>query len=427
VTTAAIRVERLGKRYELTAPLHGRARYRTLRESVSEGVGALTRRLRGQRAPTPHEFWALKDVSLEVEPGQVLGIIGRNGAGKSTLLKILSRITRPTQGRAVINGRVGSLLEVGTGFHPELTGRENVYLNGSILGMSRREIDRKFARIVEFAEVEQFLDTPVKRYSSGMYVRLAFAVAAHLDPEILIVDEVLAVGDLAFQRKCVQRMGEVSRDGRTVLIVSHDIPMISRLSTRVVWLRDGCVYRDGSPADVIDGYYAFASRSAGPTADVDLRNHPNYRSNGISVQRSLRILSSDGGPATAIPAGDAVTFEVGFDPKVVAFDYVLGIDLCDPAGTPLAQLSTSSHPGPPLCDIADGRLACTIDELPLVPGEYMVNVWVGDADDWVDAVVDAARLTVLPADYFGTGRLPPRRCGPLLIRGSWSSAPGGCE
>src|SRR6478736_94805 len=218
--TPAIRVENLGKRYNLAHAAGGRAGYRTLRESLSGGVATLANRLRNRSRATTEEFWALKDLSFEVQPGEVVGIIGRNGAGKSTLLKVLSRITKPTTGRAVINGRVGSLLEVGTGFHPELSGRENVYLNGSILGMSRKEIDRKFDEIVAFAEVERFLDLPVKRYSSGMYVRLAFAVAAHLEPEILIVDEVLAVGDVQFQEKCLGKMREVGRGGRTVLFVS---------------------------------------------------------------------------------------------------------------------------------------------------------------------------------------------------------------
>src|SRR5688572_24610295 len=210
MATPAIRVEGLGKRYRL---VHGqeRARYRTLRESLTELVKSPFR-----RKGSVEEFWALNDVSFEVQPGEVVGIIGRNGAGKSTLLKVLSRITKPSTGRAVINGRVGSLLEVGTGFHPELTGRENIYLNGSILGMSRKEIERKFDEIVDFAEVEKFLDLPVKRYSSGMYVRLAFAVAAHLEPEILIVDEVLAVGDAGFQKKCLGKIGQVAKGGRTV-------------------------------------------------------------------------------------------------------------------------------------------------------------------------------------------------------------------
>src|SRR5947209_14633011 len=223
---SAIRVSGLGKCYRLSG---GRARssYRTLRESLIELASIPLRGWRGSgNGLDSEDFWALRDVAFEVREGEVLGIIGRNGAGKSTLLKILSRITKPTTGRVEVNGRVGSLLEVGTGFHPELTGRENIYLNGSILGMSRREITRKFDEIVDFAEIEQFLDTPVKRYSSGMYVRLAFAVAAHLNPEILVVDEVLAVGDVAFQKKCLGKMGEVSRGGRTVLFVSHNMAAI---------------------------------------------------------------------------------------------------------------------------------------------------------------------------------------------------------
>jgi lipopolysaccharide transport system ATP-binding protein len=199
-------------------------------------------------------IWALRDVSFEVKRGEVVGIIGRNGAGKSTLLKILSRITEPTGGRAEIHGRVGSLLEVGTGFHPELTGRENIYLNGAILGMKRAEIDRKFDEIVAFAEIEKFLDTPVKRYSSGMYVRLAFAVAAHLEPEILLVDEVLAVGDAAFQKKCLGKMGDVAREGRTVLFVSHNMGAVARLCNRSMWLDDGCIHKQGATSEVINAY-----------------------------------------------------------------------------------------------------------------------------------------------------------------------------
>jgi lipopolysaccharide transport system ATP-binding protein len=242
--TAAIRVESLGKRYRV-AQGGQRAKYRTLRESLVESVAAPFRRSASGTA-TAEDFWALQDVSFEVQPGEVVGIIGRNGAGKSTLLKILSRITKPTKGRVEINGRVGSLLEVGTGFHPELTGRENIYLNGSILGMSRKEIDRKFDEIVAFAEVEKFLDTPVKRYSSGMYVRLAFAVAAHLEPEILIVDEVLAVGDAGFQKKCLGKMQSVAREGRTVLVVSHNLPQVLKTCSRGVYLSRGTVDYDGT-------------------------------------------------------------------------------------------------------------------------------------------------------------------------------------
>ena len=255
----AIRVEGLSKRYRIGAR---QERYYTLRDTLTESLARPFQHLwsffspNGAGSPTPEDssVWALKDVSFDVTRGEVVGIIGRNGAGKSTLLKILSRITEPTEGRAKIHGRVGSLLEVGTGFHPELTGRENIYLNGAILGMKKAEIDRKFDEIVAFAEVEQFIDTPVKHYSSGMYLRLAFAVAAHLEPEILIVDEVLAVGDAAFQKKCLEKMGDVAKKGRTVLFVSHNLGAVIRLCDRCIWLNEGRVVRDGVPSEIINAY-----------------------------------------------------------------------------------------------------------------------------------------------------------------------------
>jgi homopolymeric O-antigen transport system ATP-binding protein len=249
----AIRVHGLSKRYRLGG--REEQSYRTLRESLVNTVRGSLRGLRRTRTGDRRdEFWALRDVTFDVQPGEVIGLIGRNGAGKSTLLKILSKITEPTAGRAEIRGRVGSLLEVGTGFHNELTGRENVYLNGSILGMSRREMARKFDDIVAFAEMERFLDTPVKRYSSGMYVRLAFAVAAHLDLEVLFVDEVLAVGDMDFQKKCLQKMSSLARGGRTVLFVSHNLGLIHRLCDRAILLGRGSVQADGPTADVIKTY-----------------------------------------------------------------------------------------------------------------------------------------------------------------------------
>jgi lipopolysaccharide transport system ATP-binding protein len=250
----AIRVENLGKRYYVSQN-RDTVRYKTFRESLTNAFLSPFRRFTqaGDSGPID-EFWALKDVSFDIQPGEVVGIIGRNGAGKSTLLKILSRITKPTTGRIEINGRVGSLLEVGTGFHPELTGRENIYLNGSILGMSRAEIKAKFDEIVAFAEVEEFLDTPVKRYSSGMYVRLAFAVAAHLEPEILIVDEVLAVGDAAFQKKCLGKMKDVASSGKTVLIVSHNISQVLKTCTRGVYLENGNVLFQGNIAEAASRY-----------------------------------------------------------------------------------------------------------------------------------------------------------------------------
>ncbi|HSN27774.1 MAG TPA: polysaccharide ABC transporter ATP-binding protein [Kofleriaceae bacterium] len=244
----AITVEGIGKRYSLGP----RAQYRTFRESITDAARRLVRF--GKRTESREDLWALRDVSFSVKPGELVGIIGRNGAGKSTLLKVLARITEPSVGQARIEGRLGSLLEVGTGFHPELTGRENIYLSGAILGMRRAEIDRRFDEIVAFAEVDRFVDTPVKHYSSGMYLRLAFAVAAHLEPEILLVDEVLAVGDARFQRKCLDKMQGVGESGRTVLFVSHNMPAITRLCPRTILLDAGTVLRDGPSHAVVGAY-----------------------------------------------------------------------------------------------------------------------------------------------------------------------------
>ena len=247
----AIDVENLSKRYRIG---HAKQRNDTLRDVLADAVKGLNPRRRKKSVGGEETIWALKDVSFDVKRGEVLGIIGRNGAGKTTLLKILSRITEPTSGRAILNGRVGSLLEVGTGFHPELPGRENIYLSGAILGMKKAEIDRKFDEIVDFSGVEKFIDTPVKRYSSGMRVRLAFAVAAHLEPEILLVDEVLAVGDAVFQKKCLGKMGNVAKEGRTVLFVSHNMIAVESLCERVIWLNDGGIVENGHPSQVIFNY-----------------------------------------------------------------------------------------------------------------------------------------------------------------------------
>lgn len=262
MSDSVIQVENLGKRYRIGE----RERYSALRDVLARPISAWSRRRERKKRP---EVWALKDVSFEVQRGEVLGLIGRNGAGKSTLLKVLSRITKPTEGRAEIRGRVGSLLEVGTGFHPELTGRENVFLNGAILGMSRREIQRKFDEIVAFSEVEKFLDTPLKYYSSGMQVRLAFAVAAHLEPEILFVDEVLSVGDVQFQKKCLGKMGEVSRQGRTIIFVSHQMNQIRRLCGRVAWLDGGRLRKSGTGGDIVAAYESIGIIPAGASGDAN--------------------------------------------------------------------------------------------------------------------------------------------------------------
>src|SRR5579862_7120382 len=260
MSDSIIKVEGIGKKYRIR---HKQPeRYSALRDVIADKVLNAFRPTRIKALATVEDFWALKDVSFEVKRGEVLGIIGRNGAGKSTLLKILSRITEPSEGRVTINGRVASLLEVGTGFHPELTGRENIYLNGAILGMTRAEIRRKFDEIVTFAEIEKFLDTPVKRYSSGMYVRLAFAVAAHLEPEILVIDEVLAVGDAEFQKKCLGKMGEVAGGGRTVLFVSHNMAAVQALCRRGVMLSNGRLLRQGEMREVISAYIDEPARTA---------------------------------------------------------------------------------------------------------------------------------------------------------------------
>src|SRR5437660_8971837 len=272
MSDVAIRVAGLGKQYQIGG---ARKLYKTIRESITDMVLDPLRRLRtGPSADAVDgepAFWALKDVSFEVNRGEVVGIIGRNGAGKSKLLKILSRITEPTEGSVEIVGRVGSLLEVGTGFHPELTGRENVYLNGAILGMKRGEIDNKFDEIVAFSEIERFLETPVKHYSSGMYTRLAFAVAAYLEPEILLVDEVLAVGDAAFQKKCLGKMGDVARAGRTVVLVSHQLNQIRRLCQRVLWIDAGSIRMNGSPHEVVSAYELAMARGEKISGSVPKR------------------------------------------------------------------------------------------------------------------------------------------------------------
>ena len=278
-----IAVEQLSKRYRIGGgPAHN-----NLRDALSAGVRAPFRKLRNGNNES-QTIWALKDVSFEVQPGEVIGIIGRNGAGKSTLLKILSRIIKPTAGRAILNGRVGSLLEVGTGFHAELTGRENVFLNGAILGMSRQEIERKFDEIVAFAETEQFLDTPVKHYSSGMTVRLAFAVAAHLEPEILIIDEVLAVGDVAFQKKCLGKVSEVAKGGRTVLFVSHDISAVNALCDRAILLHEGAILKSGATEEVTRYYLDSANKLYSPITwvPVDNRNGGEVELHDVRVEQS---------------------------------------------------------------------------------------------------------------------------------------------
>jgi len=345
----AIKAEGLGKRYRIGAL---REAYHTLRDAIVRAVKApgrlLSRLGRGGERDT---IWALKDVSFEVGRGEVVGVIGRNGAGKSTLLKILSRITKPTEGRAEIRGRVGSLLEVGTGFHPELTGRENIFLNGSILGMRRREIRSKFDEIVAFAEIEKFIDTPVKRYSSGMSVRLAFAVAAHLDPEILLVDEVLAVGDAAFQKKCLGKMGDVAKEGRTVLFVSHNMGAVQRLCSRVQLIDQGHLILDAATHTAVNKYMSLMESHA---SEGDLSELPREK---VEYGRELRltrvvVVDKEGRARTSLALGAELRVLVEFEclKNVAGASIIVGIDTAQGD----AVTTVASEEAGTLCDCRAG-------------------------------------------------------------------------
>jgi lipopolysaccharide transport system ATP-binding protein len=415
----AIRVEHLGKRYRIGEREH----YRALRDTIVDAVKAPMRRLRSARADATvdNTIWALRDVSLEVAPGEVLGVIGHNGAGKSTLLKILSRITEPTEGRAEVRGRVGSLLEVGTGFHPELTGRENIFLNGAILGMTRAEIARRFDEMIAFAEIERFVDTPVKRYSSGMYLRLAFAVAAHLEPEILLVDEVLAVGDAAFQKKCLGRMSEVAREGRTVLFVSHNLPSIEKLCRRVVVIDGGRVTAQGDPAECIAAYLG-ARRQPRPA--VDLAAVPRLDPRLVPVLRSLDLRDGEGGPTSAVGCGEPLEFHVSYSAAAEIVNPSFGIIISNGMGMPLFFLQTRAQLG--LRDRAPptGSLTCRLDEVALVPGEYLVTLGCLTGERQLDLLEHVASFTVEPRDFFNSGYLPPPSNGPVLMRAQWQLRDG---
>ena len=322
----AVQVDNMSKRYRIGRGQEGRSTYGSLRETLADAASAPIRRLRRSRnrgSQSEQDFiWALKDVAFEVKKGEVVGIIGRNGAGKTTLLKVLSRITRPTKGKVRLWGRVGSLLEVGTGFHPELTGRENIYLNGAVLGMQRVEIERKFDEMVDFAEIEQFLDTPVKRYSSGMYMRLAFAVAAHLEPEILLVDEVLAVGDVAFQKKCLGKMEEVAREGRTVLFVSHNMAAVKSLCQRAILLDRGREVRSGLAEDVVQSYLSLGAEVASGRMWPDPEIAPG---NSRARVRAVRILDAEGKPVDESPIESAIVIEIQY--VVLQPDTVLNLSI----------------------------------------------------------------------------------------------------
>jgi lipopolysaccharide transport system ATP-binding protein len=402
---AALCVDSLSKQYCLGSGSWGQ--YQTLREALVRAATAPWQWLRrragsgSQRPGGADVLWALRDVSFKVRPGEAVGIIGRNGAGKSTLLKVLSRVTEPTSGRAELRGRLGSLLEVGTGFHPELTGRENVFLSGAILGMTRREIVRKFDEIVAFAEVEPFLETPVKRYSSGMYVRLAFAVAAHLEPEILVVDEVLAVGDAAFQQKCIGRMQEAGREGRTILFVSHNLAALRSLCRRGIVLDCGRLVCDGPAAEALAHY--LQSNEARATADLVERTDRS----GAGRVRVHKIEIEGGGPGNPgqLVMGQSARFAFHLDRASRGVTCIATV--YDAAGLALTRFNSAlGHLDDEYGGEAALALVCAVEEVLLAPGRYRLDVALYAAGEMQDRIEAAAYFEVLRGAV--RGREPPR-------------------
>jgi len=405
----AIKTERLGKRY--TLGLHSAG---NLRETLSRAVRRPLRGRGGKREP--RSLWALREISLDIADGDVVGLIGHNGAGKSTFLKLVSRITEPTEGWAEVTGRTGSLLEVGTGFHPELTGRENIFLNGAILGMRRNEIRARFDEIVEFAEVERFLDTPVKRYSSGMSVRLAFSVAAHLEPEILLVDEVLAVGDATFQRRSLARMAEVAKEGRTVVFVSHNLAIIRALCRRGVLLEQGQVVVDVAADEAIDEYLRRLERSASDS--LLERTDRTPRTGSRSRVSKVALRDSATGRSDVLIAGCAVSIEVEFTEPLPEMHCRLII--VNSLGQPVATLN-SEVPSPR--DFRDSELGrrfeCDVLALPLLPGRYRVDVRIESQEEPQDDIHAAAYFDVEPG-VIAERPMPPQGAdGDVMLEHVW--------
>lgn len=417
----AITVRGIGKRYRLGGP---QQQAEHLREALRNLVLSPLRNVRWawRGATDADTFWALRDVDLDVERGEVLGVIGKNGSGKSTLLKILSRITAPTEGEAVLRGRVGSLLEVGTGFHPELTGRENIYMAGAVLGLTRKEIDERYEQIVAFSEIADFIDTPAKRYSSGMKVRLGFSVAAHLDPEILLVDEVLAVGDAAFRKKCMGAMGEVSQGGRTILFVSHNMAQIRRLCHRAVWLEDGRVRAVGDASDVSVEYEKEATGSETCADGVFVRRTPAH---AVAAVREARLTGAHGRPRTHFDYGDEMTvrLRVEWDGEAsrhgftrVALNCLL-TDSLDTRISANSMVHEDKEIGPDVTEVV-----LRIRDLPLYRGDYKLHFGVthptqGRLDTWSDAV----RFHVVRCDPIGRGHERDQRSGFVHTDMQWET------
>ena len=412
-----IKVEGLGKQFRIGAR---QVPYKTLRESIVRAAQAPFRLFERNGKSEDRTIWALKDVSFEVMPGEVVGIIGRNGAGKSTLLKILSRITEPTTGQVDLYGRVGSLLEIGTGFHGELTGRENIFLNGAILGMKFGEIERKFDEIVAFAEVEKFIDTPVKHFSSGMYLRLAFAVAAHLEPEILIVDEVLAVGDSSFTKKCLGKMDDVAKQGRTVLFVSHAMSAVQNLCGSAMVLSQGQIKFYGETEQAIRQYLADGESQAGV---CDLSAIQNRNGSGKMRLTKFWVEDSRGARAPAIISGERCSLVVEYESveECLRRDVFLSIIIHTLTGMPVSVINTkllgqNFKTAPP-----KGRIRFDISKLPLTAGRYIVDLYLATHGGYemMDAIKNVAGFDVADGDFYGSGYAGSHQA-PTMIEGRWS-------
>jgi lipopolysaccharide transport system ATP-binding protein len=407
----AVEVKNLGKKYSIGETV----RHDTFRDAVCH---FLQKPFQKRHAGKKKEdvIWALKDVSFGLGRGETIGIIGRNGAGKSTLLKILSRITEPTEGEVRMNGRVGSLLEVGTGFHPELTGRENIFLNGAILGMGKREIKAKFDEIVAFSEVEKFIDTPVKRYSSGMYVRLAFSVAAHLEPEILLVDEVLAVGDIAFQKKCLGKMSDVAGKGRTVLFVSHNMAAVLSLCRKAIMMEGGRVTCQGTAQEVVRHYF----QSVMASEQIPLGSRPDRQGDGSVRMVSLRLENADPDKVIRSLSRLKVTIEYESSAEVVHPRFLVGIyDLMNQG---VFLLNSETTEGFPEVLPARGRVVCVTDPIRLTPGRCYVNLALYKANVMADYVQYAGFFDVEIDERCGTGKIPSRDWVLCLLEHEWKSS-----
>jgi lipopolysaccharide transport system ATP-binding protein len=402
----SIIVDNVSKKYLL-----GESKHTMLREALM-GV------FRRKHQPERKSIWALNGASLEVQQGEVVGILGRNGAGKSTLLKVLSKITYPTSGRVEVTGRVGSLLEVGTGFHDELTGRENIYLNGSMLGMRKKEIDASLEEIVEFADIGNFLDTPIKRYSSGMRMRLGFSVAAHLRTDVLFVDEVLAVGDVGFQKKCLGAMRDLGSGGRTILFVSHNMAAIENLCTRSIWIAEGRVKQDGDSKEVIRAF--LNSFGAVEGQSLDLSAIGERRGTGAARLVRMEFLHSGGEGQQVIYSGDPLSLRLHYECKRDLPNLHFGIRIYSSLGVLVTEVTTwSTAQDVPLAREGPGCIDLEIDSLNLMPGTYHLSVWVSSFHEWHDVLDNVAVLNVEPSDYYGTGRGVEARFGLIFVPFRW--------